>query len=184
MGGPGFVFGKAMPNRLDSLAKTAAPRALEKARTDLSRTGRPEAADESAAEPPPASAIGTITPAEAAAGLSARLDLLRARLAKAQEDTLSALLFHGDAQQDCAALAEICAAADWPLTGEGVALLSDCLRRTLPTEKRHLDLIGLLLDALYALRRAEMRPDMGQAGHELLRGLRLAVARELGTANA
>jgi hypothetical protein len=59
-------------------------------------------------------------------------------------------------------------------------LLADALQRSLPTESRHLALLGLLIDALYALRRAELRPDMAQAGQDLLRGLRLAAARELG----
>ncbi|MFC3675051.1 hypothetical protein [Ferrovibrio xuzhouensis] len=110
----------------------------------------------------------------------ARIDLLRGRLAQARSDAVAALLFLSDARQDCDALAEHCDAAGWAMLADGVTLLAGALSRCLPTEPRHLALIGLLVDALYALRRAELRPDMNQAGHDLLRGLRLAADRELG----
>lgn len=115
------------------------------------------------------------------AAIAARIDLMRARFGKARGDVVSALLFLGDAQRDCDALAEACATNRWIMMGAGVALLSDTLRRALPSEPKHLDLIGLLIDALYALRRAETRPDMGRAGNDLLRGLKLAANRELPT---
>lgn len=175
-----------MTNRSDALSELKPPRALEKARADLARN-RGHAPAQEPAEPanapamaPPAEAVL----AEAATTLAARLDLLRARLAKARGDSISALLFLGDAQQDCNALQEACEMAGWTLTGQGAALLSDALRRAAPSEPRHLDLIGLMIDALHALRRAESRPDMGRAGADLLRGLRLAASRELGSGNA
>ncbi len=173
-----------MTNRWDAFPELKPSRALEKARADLARQARIDQ------DPPPAAAPAAAEPAavpdaalleEAATTLAARLDLLRARLAQARGDAISALLFLGDAQRDCDALAEACETAGWSRTGEGVALLSDCLRRAVPSEPRHIDLIGLLIDALYALRRAESRPDMGRAAQDLMRGLRLAVRRELGS---
>lgn len=59
-------------------------------------------------------------------------------------------------------------------------MLAEVLQRTVTAEPRHQALTALMIDALYALRRAETRPDMQQAGHDLLRGLRLAITRELG----
>lgn len=154
----------------DSPADLPRP-ALERARADLLR-----GAD---IQSPPVAAIAPAPQPEDGAAL-VRIDLLRGRLAQARADAVAALLFLGDARQDCDALAEYCDAAGWPLLADGVALLADALQRSLPTESRHLALLGLLIDALYALRRAELRPDMAQAGHDLLRGLRLAAARELG----
>ena len=179
-----------MTNRLDALSEVKTPRALEKARADLARSARnaleslPPAEPVLQAEPETAAPPTEAELEEAATTLAARLDLLRARLAKAREDQISALLFLGDAQQDCNALAEACETAGWALTGQGVALLSDTLRRAIPSETRHLDLVGLLVDALHALRRAESRADMGRAGQDLLRGLRLAIGRELGSSSA
>jgi ElaB/YqjD/DUF883 family membrane-anchored ribosome-binding protein len=181
-----------MANRFDDL-DTAAPfpqhaeqsRAaarLEQARADLSRTARM-----TAAQTQPAAAATGPAPSTApfdSAAVAARIDLMRGRFTKAREDAVSALLFLSDAQQDCDALNEAAEANRWPLLAAGVDLLSQSLRRALPAESRHLDLIGLLIDALYALRRAETRPDMGRAGEDLLRGLRLAVARELSTTDA
>lgn len=115
------------------------------------------------------------------AAIAARIDLMRARFGKARTDVVSALLFLGDAQRDCDAMAEACSANRWVMMAGGIAILSDALRRALPSEPKHLDLIGLLIDALYALRRAETRPDMGRAGNDLLRGLKLAANRELPT---
>lgn len=181
-----------MTNRLDSSSESPALRALEKARADLARSaqgGGGQPIEESPADPAhiavSVNQLQQQAEEQALAGaLAARLDLLRARLTTAREDPISALLFCGDAGQDCAALAEICDQAGWRLTGSGVALLSDSLRRLVPAEPRHLDLVGLLIDALYALRRTETRSDMGKAGEDLLRGLRLAVGRELGRGNA
>lgn len=173
-----------------------ASRALEKARADLARPAglgrKPDPSAEEATPAPGGPVPGSgqkpdQDPAQdqaLVAGLAARLDLLRARLATARQDAIAALLFCGDAQQDCDALAEICDQAGWTLTGSGVALLSDALRRLVPAEARHLDLVALLIDALYALRRTETRNDMNRAGADLLRGLHLAVARELGRSNA
>lgn len=126
----------------------------------------------------PGPPVSATTPYDPAA-IAARIDLMRGRFAKARDDVVSALLFLGDAQQDCDALSEACSANRWVLMANGVGILSDALRRALPSEPRQLDLIGLLIDALYALRRAETRPDMGRAGSDLLRGLKLAVNREL-----
>lgn len=146
--------------------------ALERARADLMRGADIQA--------PPAAAPFAPAPQPEEGAALVRIDLLRGRLAQARADAVAALLFLGDARQDCDALAEYCDAAGWPLLAGGVALLADALQRSLPTESRHLALLGLLIDALYALRRAELRPDMAQAGQDLLRGLRLAAARELG----
>jgi len=177
-----------MPNRIDHLFdddRSAGPlpqrsqQALERARADLSRMARHSQRAEPAAAPA-AEAEQAVTVIEDGSAIAARIDLLRGRLGKAREDTVSALLFFSDAQQDCDALAESCDAAGWAVLAEGVGLLSAALDRALPAEPRHMDLIGLLIDALYALRRAETRPDMAQAGHDLLRGLRRAMARELG----
>ena len=179
-----------MTNRWDAFPEVSAPRALERARADLARSARNAVESVPAAAPaPPAAPEIEAVPAEmllqeAATTLAARLDLLRARLIKARGDSISALLFLGDAQQDCNALAEACETVGWVQTGQGVALLSDTLRRAVPSEPRHLDLVGLLIDALYALRRAESRPDMGRAGQDLLRGLKLAIGRELGGSSA
>lgn len=162
--------------RLDR--STAAAR-LEQARADLSRTARATAAPQIDADPATAP-TASFDPA----AVAARIDLMRGRFAKAREDAVSALLFLSDAQQDCDALAEAAAANRWALLASGITLLSQSLRRAMPAESRHLDLIGLLIDALYALRRAETRPDMGRAGEDLLRGLRLAVGRELSTTDA
>lgn len=172
-----------MANRNESLFPTDPLRRLEQARADLSRTAR---RGEDRGEGPAAAAA---TGADAApqvdpAAIAARIDLMRARFANSRGDAISALLFLGDAQRDCDALTEACEAAQWPMMAAGVDLLSDCLRRALPSEERHLNVIGLLIDALYALRRAESRADMGRAGEDLLRGLRLAVARELRPINA
>lgn len=173
---------------LSELLFTAAPsKALEKARADLARADRraeAEAAPEPAPEPAESSRSAEEIRQEAATTLAARVDLLRARLAQARGDTISALLFLGDAQHDCDALGEACEQAGWTLAGEGVALLRESLRRATPSEIRHLDLISLLIDALVALQRAEMRPGMARSGEELLRALRLAVSRELGSGDA
>lgn len=118
--------------------------------------------------------------AAAEAAVTARLDLMRGRLSRAREDALAALLFSADARQDCDALTEICAGRGWRLLAGGVAMLAEVLQRTVTAEPRHQALTALMIDALYALRRAETRPDMQQAGHDLLRGLRLAITRELG----
>lgn len=178
-----------MANHLDDLptpslplqAQSRAQARLEQARADLSRTARATAV-------PPESDTETSEPAAQAsydpAAVAARIDLMRARFGKAREDIVSALLFLSDAQQDCDALAEAAALNRWPLMSAGVDLLQQALRRAMPGEVRHLDLIGLLIDALYALRRAETRPDMGRAGEDLLRGLRLATARELPSLDA
>lgn len=150
---------------------------LEQARADLSRTAR-----STATAPQPEAETDAAAPAPASydpAAVAARIDLMRGRFGKAREDAISALLFLSDAQQDCDALAEAAALNRWPLMSAGIELLQQALRRAMPAESRHLDLIGLLIDALYALRRAETRPDMGRAGEDLLRGLRLATAREL-----
>ncbi|WP_370151645.1 hypothetical protein [Ferrovibrio sp.] len=195
-----------MANRPDIPSSPLRPQqALERARSDLSRLARGSApassglagsglvgnglaGDGSAHEAParelPAAVPGIATaPSGEDSALAARIDLLRARLGQARGDAVSALLFLGDAQQDCDALTESCARLGWPMLAEGIALLSSVLRRALPSEDRHLALVGLLIDALYALRRAEQRADMGQAGQDLLRGLRLAVAREFGRHN-
>lgn len=165
--------------RVEQEAQARAAARLEQARADLSRTARTTVVAE--AEPAaPAPSPEAYDPA----AIAARIDLMRGRFAKAREDAVSALLFLSDAQQDCDALAEAAEANRWPLLSNGVDLLSQSLRRALPAEPRHLELIGLLIDALYALRRAETRPDMGRAGEDLLRGLRLAVGRELATTNA
>lgn len=163
-----------MANRNESPLPNDPLRRLEQARADLSRTARREAdrGEQTAADTPRPE---TVDPA----AVAARIDLMRARFAKARGDVVSALLFLGDAQRDCDALLESCEAAGWSMMAAGVELLSDCLRRALPSEERHLGVIGLLIDALYALRRAETRPDMDRAGEDLLRGLRLAVSREL-----
>lgn len=131
----------------------------------------------------PVAAAASAAPYDSAA-VAARIDLMRARFGQARTDAVSALLFLGDAQQDCDAIAEACAANRWSMMAEGAALLSDTLRRALPDEARHLDLIALLIDALYALRRAETRPDMGRTGADLLRGLKLAINRELAQTQA
>lgn len=178
-----------MANRSELLPSQAPSRALEKARADLARGARrapeePAAAVAAAPESPePAPRTDEIR-RDAATTFGARLDLLRARLAQARGDTISALLFLGDAQRDCDALTDACDQAGWPLTGQGVVLLSDALRRATPSELRHLDLVSLLIDALVALRRAESRPDMARTGAELLRGLKLAISRELGSGDA
>lgn len=172
-----------MANHFDDLPTTSdharARSRLEQARADLSRTAR------STAPAATAPAVAADAPADARpasydpAAVAARIDLMRGRFGKAREDAISALLFLSDAQQDCDALAEAAALNRWPLMSAGVDLLQQALRRAMPAESRHLDLIGLLIDALYALRRAETRPDMGRAGEDLLRGLRLATLREL-----
>jgi hypothetical protein len=177
---PGFVSLGSMTNRTESdypaFPQRSDPlRRLEQARADLSRGSR-------GAEPPEAEPSAVPVPSAAPvdpAAVAARIDLMRARFGKSRYDIVSALLFLGDAQQDCNALSDACAANRWVLMASGVALLSDSLRRALPSEPRHLDLVGLLIDALYALRRAETRPDMGRAGADLLRGLKLAANREL-----
>lgn len=156
---------------------------LEQARADLSRMARSSAPGATAPQ------SGTETPAPAAitydpAAVAARIDLMRGRFGKAREDAVSALLFLSDAQQDCDALSEAATLNRWPLMSAGIELLHQSLRRAMPGEARHLDLIGLLIDALYALRRAETRPDMGRAGEDLLRGLRLTAARELPATDA
>ena len=153
---------------------------LEQARADLSRTARSTAAG--ATVPQSETETETTAPAPASydpAAVAARIDLMRGRFGKAREDAVSALLFLSDAQQDCDALSEAATLNRWPLMAAGIELLQQALRRAMPAEPRHLDLIGLLIDALYALRRAETRPDMGRAGEDLLRGLRLATGREL-----
>jgi hypothetical protein len=158
-------------------AHSRAQARLEQARADLSRMAR-----STSAAPQPDAEIDTATAAPAAydpAAVAARIDLMRGRFGKAREDAISALLFLSDAQQDCDALSEAAALNRWPLMAAGIELLQQSLRRAMPAEPRHLDLIGLLIDALYALRRAETRPDMGRAGEDLLRGLRLATGREL-----
>ncbi|HEX6958443.1 MAG TPA: hypothetical protein VF194_10710 [Ferrovibrio sp.] len=180
-----------MANRAGRLIGGEAPRALLKARADLSRAAASAPAasaadDEAAAGQSTEEAAAQAAPASVdPAGFPARLDLMRARLAEARVNAVSALLFLGDAQQDCDALAEICQSLDWPLTKRGVELLSDALRRAIPSDLHHLDLIRLLIDALYALRRAEAQADngqadMAQAGTELLQGLAAAIRRELG----
>lgn len=158
-------------------AHSRAQARLEQARADLSRMAR-----STSTAPQPDAEIATATAAPAAydpAAVAARIDLMRGRFGKAREDAISALLFLSDAQQDCDALSEAAALNRWPLMAAGIELLQQSLRRAMPAEPRHLDLIGLLIDALYALRRAETRPDMGRAGEDLLRGLRLATGREL-----
>lgn len=147
---------------------------LEQARADLSRTARSTAQqqEEAGSEQP-------VPEAYDPAAVAARIDLLRSRFNKAREDAVSTLLFLSDAQQDCDALAEAAEINRWSLMAGGVDLLQQALRRAMPDESRHLDLIGVLIDALYALRRAETRPDMTRVGEDLLRGLRLATAREL-----
>ncbi len=153
---------------------------LEQARADLSRMAR-----STAPQPEPETEASSPAPAiYDPAAVAARIDLMRGRFGKAREDTVSALLFLSDAQQDCDALAEAATLNRWPLMSAGIALLHQALRRAIPSETKHLDLIGLLIDALYALRRAETRPDMGRAGEDLLRGLRLATARELPSTDA
>lgn len=162
-------------------AQTRAQTRLEQARADLSRMAR-STANGATAPQPDAETETPAAPAPAAydpAAVAARIDLMRGRFGKAREDTVSALLFLSDAQQDCDALLEAAALNRWPLMSAGIDLLHQSLRRAMPGEPKHLDLIGLLIDALYALRRAETRPDMGRAGEDLLRGLRLATAREL-----
>jgi hypothetical protein len=173
-----------MANHFDDLPTTSdharARSRLEQARADLSRTARSTAAGTTA--PQPETETETTAPAPASydpAAVAARIDLMRGRFGKAREDAVSALLFLSDAQQDCDALSEAAAINRWPLMSAGIDLLQQALRRAMPAEPRHLDLIGLLIDALYALRRAETRPDMGRAGEDLLRGLRLATLREL-----
>jgi hypothetical protein len=167
-----------MANRNESPLPNDPLRRLEQARADLSRTARREA--DRGADRGEETGAGTPRPETVdPAAVAARIDLMRARFAKARGDVVSALLFLGDAQRDCDALLESCEAAGWSMMAAGVELLSDCLRRALPSEERHLGVIGLLIDALYALRRAETRPDMDRAGEDLLRGLRLAVSREL-----
>lgn len=173
-----------MANHFDDLPTTSdharARSRLEQARADLSRTARSTVAG--APAPQPDAEVEAATPAQLSydpAAVAARIDLMRGRFGKAREDAVSALLFLSDAQQDCDALAEAAALNRWPLMSAGIDLLQQSLRRALPAEPRHLDLIGLLIDALYALRRAETRPDMGRAGEDLLRGLRLAILREL-----
>lgn len=170
-----------MANHFDDLPTTSdharARSRLEQARADLSRTAR-----STATAPQPEAETEAAAPAPASydpAAVAARIDLMRGRFGKAREDAVSALLFLSDAQQDCDALAEAAALNRWPLMSAGIELLQQALRRAMPAEPRHLDLIGLLIDALYALRRAETRPDMGRAGEDLLRGLRLATLREL-----
>ncbi|WP_374300814.1 hypothetical protein [Ferrovibrio sp.] len=153
-------------------------RRLEQARADLSRIAR-RGEDRVEATAATETARAEAPPQVDPAAIAARIDLMRARFAKARGDAISALLFLGDAQRDCDALLEACETAQWQMMATGVDLLSDCLRRALPSEERHLNLVGLLIDALYALRRAESRPDMSRAGEDLLRGLRLAVLREL-----
>lgn len=170
-----------MANRSELLSTPAPSRALQKARADLARAVAAAPAPQTDPEPPPPARSQEEIQQEAATTLAARLDLLRARLAQARGDTISALLFLGDAQRDCDALAEACDQAGWHLTGQGVMLLQDTLRRAAPAEMAHLDLVSLLIDAVAALRRAETRPGMDRAGAELLRGLHLAVSRELGS---
>ncbi len=176
-----------MANHLDDLptsslplsAQSRAQARLEQARADLSRMARSAS---TSTTPQPDAEIETVTAAPATydpAAVAARIDLMRGRFGKAREDAISALLFLSDAQQDCDALSEAATLNRWPLMAAGIELLQQALRRAMPAEPRHLDLIGLLIDALYALRRAETRPDMGRAGEDLLRGLRLATGREL-----
>ncbi len=158
---------------------------LEQARADLSRMARSTAQGATALQPEAETEAPSPAPAiYDPAAVAARIDLMRGRFGKAREDTVSALLFLSDAQQDCDALAEAATLNRWPLMSAGIALLHQALRRAIPSETKHLDLIGLLIDALYALRRAETRPDMGRAGEDLLRGLRLATARELPATDA
>lgn len=169
------------PDALRSDSVRDPMRRLEQARADLSRTARAAEADrttDQSATGQAALPAGHHIPYDPAA-VAARIDLMRGRFGKARSDVVSALLFLGDAQRDCDALAEACSANGWTIMASGVALLSDVLRRALPSEPRHLDLVALLIDALYALRRAETRPDMGRAGADLLRGLKLAASREL-----
>lgn len=180
-----------MANRDDDIPFLDPLQALAAAQSGLSRDGRAERLesfraqiaprqDDMPAQTPVAAPVAPHIPHDPAA-IAARIDLMRARFGKARGDVVSALLFLGDAQRDCDALAEACAANRWILMANGVGILSDALRRALPSEPKHLDLIGLLIDALYALRRAETRPDMGRAGNDLLRGLKLASNRELPT---
>ena len=187
-----------MANRPDDLTPTdpfrlpAQPQAersraaarLEQTRADLSRMARSTAKADAEAPQPDGATPAARPAAYDPVAIAARIDLMRGRFTKAREDAVSALLFLSDAQQDCDALSEAADANRWPQMAAGIQLLSQSLRRALPAEARHLDLIGLLIDALYALRRAETRPDMGRAGEDLLRGLRLAVARELSTTDA
>jgi hypothetical protein len=174
----------------DDLRSDPAPdpmRRLEQARAELSRTARfaeARSAEARAADRGDHPAGQTPLPAGRhipydPAAVAARIDLMRGRFGKARSDVVSALLFLGDAQRDCDALSDACAENGWTIMADGVTLLSDVLRRALPSEQRHLDLVALLIDALYALRRAETRPDMGRAGADLLRGLKLAASREL-----
>lgn len=178
-----------MANRDDDLSFLDPLQALAAAQSGQVRDGREErlgsiraqiAPREAEVQPDVARPAPAHIPHDPAA-IAARIDLMRARFAKSRDDVVSALLFLGDAQRDCDALAEACAANRWVMMAGGVALLSDSLRRALPSEPKHLGLIGLLIDALYALRRAETRPDMGRAGNDLLRGLKLAANRELPT---
>lgn len=162
-------------------AHSRAQARLEQARADLSRMARSTSSSTSTG-PQPDAEIEAHPPAQVSydpAAVAARIDLMRGRFGKAREDAISALLFLSDAQQDCDALSEAAALNRWPLMAAGIELLQQALRRAMPAEPKHLDLIGLLIDALYALRRAETRPDMGRAGEDLLRGLRLATGREL-----
>lgn len=177
-----------MANRDDDISSLDPLQALAAARSAQVRDGREERLDSIRAQIAPREEAPTAAarPAPAhvphdPAAIAARIDLMRARFAKSRDDVVSALLFLGDAQRDCDALAEACNANRWVMMAGGVALLSDALRRALPSEPKHLSLIGLLIDALYALRRAETRPDMGRAGNDLLRGLKLAANRELPT---
>jgi hypothetical protein len=173
-----------IPALLPQPAHLRAQARLEQARADLSRMARSTGAG--ATVPQPETDVDA-TPAPAIydpAAVAARIDLMRGRFGKAREDIVSALLFLSDAQQDCDALAEAATLNRWPLMSAGIELLQQALRRAMPGEAKHLDLIGLLIDALYALRRAETRPDMGRAGEDLLRGLRLATARELPNTDA
>lgn len=178
-----------MANRDDDIPFLDPLQALAAAQSGSSRDGRAERLDSIRAqiaprEAEPSAEVARPMPAHIPhdpAAIAARIDLMRARFAKARTDVVSALLFLGDAQRDCDALSEACTANRWIMMAGGIALLSDALRRALPSEPKHLDLIGLLIDALYALRRAETRPDMGRAGNDLLRGLKLAANRELPT---
>jgi hypothetical protein len=150
---------------LSQQAQSRAQTRLEQARADLSRMARSAAQRSTALSSEPETEA--LTPAPATydpAAVAARIDLMRGRFGKAREDAISALLFLSDAQQDCDALMEAAIINRWPLMSAGIELLHQSLRRAMPGEARHLDLIGLLIDALYALRRAETRPDMGRAG--------------------
>jgi len=173
-----------MANRDDDLPYLDPLQALAAAQSGSSRAERLDSIRAQIA--PRDAGVPVATPAPAhvphdPAAIAARIDLMRARFGKARGDVVSALLFLGDAQRDCDALSEACTTNRWVLMANGVAILSDALRRALPSEPKHLDLIGLLIDALYALRRAETRPDMGRTGNDLLRGLKLAANRELPT---